>query len=208
MRDYTLFILQVVVLGLAQAVGIMLGFFMVPLMLLFGQWNTSSAVKFTEHPGEWMQEVFPKVFWPWDNVEDSSTGDKRGWWHVNCFFKDSRKWINRFWWLAVRNPFNNFKRYVIGIDVRDYVVLKLAGQMYVRDDIASVGWQWLKAESLKDKMPRYMFYGVWRYGTSKRALVVQIGNKIKMDHNYQVEEKEIDYWKGFTIEVNPFKDIS
>lgn len=230
------FTLQTLFFGIVQTVGIVLGLFIVPIMLIFGKMDSSTAIAFTANntSRKWVKEVFPKVFWPWDNVEDSSVGDKRGWWDANCFGADAYKWINRFWWLAVRNPFNNFKRYVIGIDVRDYVIVNLAGQHYVRDDVHSTGWQWLKAESMTNKMPRYMLYIVKQYPAFKllyvsfkrvdkwyrvsvsfglteiknRALVVQIGNKIKMEHNYQKEEKEIDYWKGFTIECNPFKDIS
>ena len=53
-----------------------------------------------------------------------------------------------------------------------------------------------------------MLYYVKRYGNSNRALVIQLGNKIKLEHNTAVEQDEYDYFKGFTFEVNPFKDIS
>lgn len=208
--EVAIFALQVIVLGAVQLLGILAGFLVVPVMLLFGKYDEDSYVKFTQYNTNrsWVREVFPTLLWAWDNKEDSSTGDKRGWWDANSFGADSRRWINRFWWLAVRNPFNNFKRYILGIDTREYVMLRLAGQMVVRDDFRNTGWQLLKAESLTNKIPRYMLYVVLRYGSSNRALVVQIGNKIKLEHNHKVEEKEVDYWKGWTFELNPFKDIS
>lgn len=209
-KDFLLFILQAILLGVLQTAGIVLGFLIVPVMLTFGKFDKNSEVPFTDHTSKnkWIREVFPKLFWPWDNVEDSSVGDTRGWWDANCFGADSRRWINRFWWLAVRNPFNNFKRYIIGCDVRKYTFSLLAGKDKVRDDFENTGWQVVKATPKSGVVPRYMFYWVKRYGASNRALVVQIGNKIKVSHNDAVEANEIDYFKGFTIEINPFKDIS
>ena len=210
MTDIVLFILQTIILFTLQALGIILGLFVVPVMLIFGEFDYNSSKRFTTYNTNryWIRETFPKVFWPWDNIEDSSTGDARGWWDANSFGKDSRKVINRFFWLAVRNPFNNFKRYVLGIDIRNYGILKLAGQDKVRDDFDNTGWQFLKACSIDGKPSRYMFYLVKRYKSSDRALVIQIGNKIKLEHNVAVEDKEVDYWKGWTAEVNFYKDIS
>lgn len=201
-----------VVMFLVQLVGILLGIFIVPIMLMFGKTDESSAIPFSQFNTHrmWKREVFPKIFYYWDNLEDSSAGDHRGWWDANCFFGDSSLWINRFWWLAIRNPFNNFKRYVIGCDVRDYHFTKIAGQDVVRDDIYNTGWQFLKAtprEGGRIVIPRYMFYLVGRYGTSERALVIQIGNKIKLEHEHAVEKDEYDYFKGFTTEINAYKYI-
>ena len=177
---------------------------------MFGKYDPDTAKHFTVYNTNrtWIREKFPKVFWPWDNLEDSSIGDHRGWWDANSFGADSRKFVNRFWWLAVRNPFNNFKRFVLGCDVRKYTITKLAGQDYVRDDFDSVGWQLLKATPKDGWLPRYQLYIVKRYKDSDRALVVQIGNKIRLEHNNVVEADEYDYWKGWTLEINPFKDIS
>lgn len=198
---------------IAQLIGMLLGLFIVPIMLMFGDWQPESRKKFTTFHREryWMREKFPKVFWPWDNIEDSSVGDHRGWWDAYCYKGNAYLWRNRFWWLAIRNPFNNFKRYVLGIDSREYNYSLLAGQSYVRDDFHSTGWQLLKAspkDSSKKWLPRYQFYLVARYGASDRALVMQLGNKMKLSHQDKVEDKEIDYFSGFTFEINVFKDIS
>ena len=213
LKDILVFILTSIVFFVIQVVGILLGFILVPIMLAFGEFDFSTAKNFTQYNTnrQWVKEVFPSVFWPWDNLEDSSTGDHRGWWDANSFGQDSRKWINRFWWLAVRNPFNNAKRFILGADVRDYLITKVAGQDYVRDDFESTGCQLLKATPLDGSgkiIPRYQFYLVKRYGESNRALVVQIGNKIRLEHNGAVEKDEYDYWKGWTLEINPFKNIS
>lgn len=212
-KDIALFVVSTIIFFLIQIIGIVLGFIIVPVMLALGKFDWSTAKNFTQYntSRQWVKEQFPTVFWPWDNLEDSSTGDHRGWWDANCFGANGRKWINRFWWLAIRNPFNNCKRFVLGADVRKYIITNLAGQDYVRDDLNSTGWQLLKASPMKGsgkKLPRYQFYLVKRYGSSSRALVIQIGNKIRLEHNSAVEKDEYDYFKGWTLEFNPFKDIS
>lgn len=191
------FIVQLLVYPLALLV--------VPVMLLLGKFDPASETPFTEYPGNWIREVFPKIFWLFDNAEDSSTGDIRGWWHNRC--GDSRKFSSRFMWLAVRNPMNNFKRYILGLDIREYKIEVLAGQPYVRDDLQSTGWQFLIARPVRAGIPRYMLYIVLRtHGT--HALVVQQGNKLKLSHNGAIYDDPLDYWKGFTNELNPNKDIS
>lgn len=195
-----------------QLIGIIVGLVVVPFGLLFRKIDYSTEKHFTTFNTDrkWVYEDLPNWLKPWQNLEDGLRGDHRGWWDANSFGGDSSKLFNMFWWSAIRNPFNHFKRFVIGIDVRNYQFTKIAGQDYVRDDFNNTGWQLLKATPLVSsiKLPRYMFYMVKRYGNTNRALVIQIGNKIKLEHNTVVENDEYDYFKGFTFEVNPFKDIS
>lgn len=196
---------------LCQVAGILLGLFMVPIGLCFRVKDMSTSKPFTSFnkDREWVYEDLPNWLKPWQNIEDGLRGDHRGWWDANCFGRDGSKTFNMFWWSAIRNPFNYFKRFVIGCDIRKYVFTKLCGQDYVRDDFDSTGWQVLKATPLNGGyIPRYMFYGVWRYGSSSRAMVIQLGNKISLSHNSKKENDEYDYLKGFTFEINPFKDIS
>jgi len=198
---------------LVQLAGIVLGLIVVPLGLIFRKKDSSTEKPFTTFNTHrnWVYEDLPKWLEPWQNIEDGLRGDHRGWWDANSFGEDSSKPFNMFWWSAIRNPFNYFKRFVIGCDVRDYTFTKLAGQEYVRDDLVNTGWQFLKATPTKKSgkwFPRYMFYLVKQYGISERALVIQIGNKIKLEHNGVVEADEYDYWKGFTAEFNPFKSIA
>ena len=147
-----------------------------------------------------------RLFWYWDNDNDGSLGDKRGWWNENTPFGDARSFLSQYWWLAVRNPANNFKRYVIGIDMRIHPVVKVKGQDYVRDDLENTGFQILRA--IGPRVSHYMLYWVRRWGNSNRAIVVQIGHKIKLSHNTAKYDKGYKNWKGFTCEINPFKDIS
>lgn len=213
MKDYLFMIIQWVAMFVIQILGILVGFFVVPLGLLFRELDEDSYKAFTKFNTNryWVYEDIPSWLKPWQNIEDGLRGDHRGWWDANCFGKDSSKVFNMFWWSAVRNPFNYFKRFTLGCDVRNYIITKLAGQDYVRDDVHSTGWQVLKATPLAKsglKLPRYSFYGVFRYGKTSRALVIQLGNKIRLSHNSAIETDDYDYFKGFTFEINPFKDIS
>lgn len=213
MKDYILMTASWLVMLFIQIVGIIAGLFLVPLGLFFRKTDPSTSKPFSVFniDRQWVYEDLPDWLKPWQNIEDGLRGDHRGWWDANSYGSDGSKVFNMFWWSAIRNPFNYFKRFVLGCDVRNYVIYKLAGQDYVRDDFKSVGWQLLKARPLHKsgiKLPRYMYYGVFRYGSSDRALVIQLGNKIKLSHNSDIEADEYDYFKGFTFEINPFKDIS
>lgn len=213
MKDILLMAVSWIVMFVLQLVGILLGFILVPIGLAFRKKDESTAKPFTQYNTnrQWVYEDLPNWLKPWQNIEDGLRGDHRGWWDLNSKGSDSSTLFNMFWWSGVRNPFNYFKRFMIGCDVRQYAITKLAGQEYVRDDFNSTGWQCLKAKPMHKSgrwLPRYSFYGVWRYGQSNRALVIQLGNKIKLSHNSDIETDEYDYYKGFTFEINPFKDIS
>ena len=137
------------------------------------------------------------------NKEDGLTGDKRGW-YWNVYMAGKPDWLKMWWWSGWRNPWNYLKRHIIGINIRDYNVSKLVGDDYVRDDFNSTGLQILVAKSKRGNKIRPMFYWVMRWGGSNRAIVIQIGWKIKLSHNDITEDK----WVGITFEPNPFKDIS
>lgn len=206
-KDITKAILQWTWMNTVQVLGIVTGFVIVPLALLIRVQDKTKRIKFIYGSGAWYPVHLRKIFWAWDNLEDGFMGDHQGrYWNRDA--PTNSKFLKQIFWGAFRNPFNNFKRYILGIDVREYVMTKLAGQDYVRDDFDSAGWQFLKATSLSNKQSRYAFYLVHRYGKSNRALVIQLGNKIKLSHNLVEEEDEYDYFKGFTMEINPFKDIS
>ena len=107
--------------------------------------------------------------------------------------------------MAFCNPFNYFKRFILACDVRKGKIEKIAGQDYVRDDLNSTGWQFLKCGKY------YAFYGVWKWKWSDtHAVVVQLGNKFDLQDNFKVypPEQEYKYFKGFTFEISMYKDIS
>ena len=85
------------------------------------------------------------------------------------------------------------------------IVEKISGQDYVRDDLRSTGWQFLKCGKF------YTFYGVWKWKWSDtHAVVVQLGNKFDLQDNFKTypSEQEYKYLKGFTTEISFYKDIS
>lgn len=51
-----------------------------------------------------------RFIWYFGNDEDGCYGDRRGWWSNHVKGKErSAFWM--WWWLAIRNPANNFSRY-------------------------------------------------------------------------------------------------
>lgn len=141
------------------------------------------------------------------NPVDHLTGDKRGW-YWNEHMKGKPAWFKMWWWSGVRNPLNYFKLRIMGIDVREHVIIKMCGQDFVRDDFDNAGFQILLAKPDNEGMDKPSLYWVMRWFDSNRAIVMQLGWKIKLSHNEIQEENENKYWKGWTFEVNPFKDIS
>lgn len=141
------------------------------------------------------------------NPEDGLTGDSRGW-YWNIYMKGRPDWWKMLIWSAWRNPFNYFKRFILGINIKNYTFTKLYGDDYVRDDFDSTGFQILKATRMGGGSSRYSLYWVKQYGSTDRAMVIQLGWKIKLSHNGAVYKDEVDYYKGFTFEINPYKDIS
>ena len=137
------------------------------------------------------------------NKEDGLTGDKRGWYWNTYFPAWVPAWFKMWWWSGVRNPWNYLKRHIIGINVKNYTITKLKGDDYVRDDFNNTGFQILVAESKSGNKIRPMLYWVMRWGGSNRAIVFQLGWKIKLSHNDIIDDK----WVGLTFEPNPFKRI-
>ena len=116
-----------------------------------------------------------------------------------------RRNLGQYWWMVFRNPFNYFKRFILACDVRKGIVEKIAGRDYVRDDLRSTGWQFLKCGKY------YTFYGVWKWRWSgTHAIVIQLGNKFDLQDNFKAypSEQEYKYLKGFTTEISFCKDIS
>ena len=165
--------------------------------------DTGASVEFTQGNGYWFPVHLPSWARLWDNNADGARGDKRGWfWNEYERVQGFPDFLKYYWWLAFRNPANNFKRYVLGFDIRTADIETIYGQAYVRDDFNSTGFQLVKAGQ------RYHLYIVYRYGKSNNALVIELGNKFQVRHNKVRYEREHKYFKGFTTEVNFYKDIS
>jgi hypothetical protein len=189
----------------AQLVGIVLGLFLVPIFLLFPD-DSKKYENYKKQDGnEWWLRTLPSWALWWDNKVDGTLGDDDYRWASRDipFGWKNTSFMGQYWWMAIRNPFNYFKRFILACDVRENEVVKLAGQDKVRDDLNTTGWHFLKCGKF------YTFYGVWViYGS--RAVVIQLGNKFDLEDNFKgyTSEKEYKYLKGFTFEVNPFKDIA
>ena len=165
---------------------------------------SGDATVFTQNIGMWRLVGMPKIAWLWDNDADGAMGDKRGWYW--CEYGVVSGWSDYwkyYFWLAIRNPANNFKRKGLGFDIRTKSIETIYGNDYVRDDFSSTGFQLVRAGW------RYHLYWVRRWSdTSSRAIVIELGNKFQVKHNGAQYESEHKYVKGFTFEINPYKDIS
>lgn len=190
-----------------QIVGIILGIFLMPIFLLFVDDSKKELTYKADGINEWWFRTLPKFALFWDNKIDGTLGDDDYRYASRDipFGLKNTSFLGQYWWMAFRNPFNYFKRFILACDVRKDIVEKIAGQDYVRDDLRSTGWQFLKCGKY------YAFYGVWKWKWSDtHAVVIQLGNKFDLQDNFKVypSEQEYKYFKGFTFEINPYKDIS
>lgn len=196
---------------ITQLVGIILGIFLMPIFLLFVDDSKKELTYRTDGVNEWWLRTLPKFALFWDNKIDGTLGDddyRYASRDIPLGLKNT-SFLGQFWWMAIRNPFNYFKRFILGCDVRKDIVEKIAGQDYVRDDLRSTGWQFLRCGD--GILPFYTFYGVWKWKWSgTHAVVIQLGNKFDLQDNFKVypSEQEYKYFKGFTFEISMYKDIS
>jgi len=198
LRAFTFFALGFV----AQVVFIITG--LVVCLLPKTEYKSRTQV-FTVHEniGVWFPVHLPSLFWLWDNDGDGARGDKRGWyWCEDELVEHWSDGLKYYWWLAIRNPANNFKRFILGFDIRKNEIKTIYGVDYVRDDFESSGFQLVAAGW------RYHLYYVRRYSQSNRGLVIELGNKFQVRHNGATYDSEHKYFKGFTFEINFYKDIS
>lgn len=192
---------------IVQLMGIVLGIFLMPIFLLFVDDSKKELTYRTDGVNEWWLRTLPKFALFWDNKIDGTLGDDDYRYASRDipFGLKNTSFLGQYWWMAFRNPFNYFKRFILACDVRKDVVEKIAGQDYVRDDLNSTGWQFLKCGKF------YTFYGVWKWKWSDtHAVVIQLGNKFDLQDNFKAypSEQEYKYFKGFTFEISMYKDIS
>lgn len=190
-----------------QLVGVVLGIFLMPIFLLFVDDSKKEFTYRTDGVNEWWLRTLPGFALFWDNKIDGTLGDDDYRYASRDipFGLKNTSFLGQYWWMAFRNPFNYFKRFILACDVRKDVVEKIAGQDHVRDDLNSTGWQFLKCGKY------YAFYGVWKWKWSDtHAVVIQLGNKFDLQDNFKAypSDQEYKYFKGFTFEINPYKDIS
>ena len=198
--------------GISYVAGVLSAPFAVAIGLPFKVLHKGRETTFSQykHPTSAKAHIDLPEWLKWyQNAEDGLMGDDRGWyWNEYCK-SWWPTWFRMWWWSGIRNPANYLKRNILGVDVREYVITKVAGDDYVRDDLDSTGCQILKAEHVHSDKVKYALYWVWLWPfSSTRAIVVQLGPKVKLEHNGVMYADEWDYLKGVTFEVNPVKDIS
>lgn len=185
---------------------IVLGLIVVPIALPFRKEVESDRfaeiIHMPDGRGVWRWTLvnLPKWAWPWGNKRDGCLGDIRG----DYRFEQSPKWLRHseyllaFYWLAIRNPCNNFSRYTEGIavDMKYATATTLSGQDVVKDRPGQEGYQFIHARGF-DGLEYYGFYLVKRYGN--RFLVIRLGHKMDIDDNGKEWPDETKSWKGFTF---------
>ena len=71
--------------------------------------------------------------------DDNQTVDQAPWYHPEWSYR--RRWWT---WNVIRNPLQNFRSFVIGVQDRNYTVTGKAPICVQRDDLVppQLGWQW------------------------------------------------------------------
>jgi hypothetical protein len=85
----------------------------------------------------WYKKINP--IWWWQN-DDEQTVDQAPWYHPE--WSQWRRWLV---WNVFRNPLQNFRAYVVGVQDRNYTVYGKAPVLTVqRNDLQppETGWQW------------------------------------------------------------------
>lgn len=207
MKYFKLF-LQLATLIPLRLFFIILGFFIVPVALLFRKTDESTKTPFTQYEGNWVFVTLPDWAWCWSNDRDGAIGDKRGWWNENApFGLGAYHFFSMYWWLAFRNPANNLRfTKLFGCPVVDCTFV-YDGDKYVKDKYGMDGKRFIIATHKETDRKYYGFYMVKTYN-EKRALVIQLGFKCQPSNwEEDYSEDPTKGWKGFTFEVNPYKDI-
>jgi len=178
---------------------ILLGIVAVPIGVLF----TKEAPSNRPHPKypEWRLMKMPKIFWIWDNDRDGSMGDVRGNYERiqrPGFMKDNTYW-KAVYWLAVRNPANNWSRFLRpnSVDVRTLRIAQLAGSFdVVKSNVKS--YQFVIGRGYK-----FNYYGFYMLIPYKDGhWNIRLGHKIAPKHAGDGFEKdEQKALKGYTFRV-------
>lgn len=169
-----------------------------------------SDPRFAHNQGNWMFVDLPKMVKWFGNPYDGLWGDKRGWWDNNCrekYNKPCDSFVGMYVWSAIRNPANYFNRKVIGCDVSNADIVKLAGNADVVDE-KNPGWHTLLATDKTTKKD-YIYFGCFLpyFFKKERGLFIRLGWKIKLSHIGTLPDaREQDRFKGNTIRFNIWKE--
>lgn len=170
------------------------GLFVVALALPFASARHSERVPTW---AEWQLVRLPWWAWPWDNLRDGCMGDRHG----NFWFRQAKRKTDfgkKYEWLAIRNPCNNFSRFLPGLNVNidGKEVLLLAGRE-VNDQTPGVMFTKVKG------LPYWGFWYVGKEVKGGRRWNIRLGHKLQMKDNGKDwshdQQKAI---KGFTFRIS------
>lgn len=171
-----------------------LGFFIVPIALLFAKEDKS-----TLNDNGWSMKTLPKWAWFWGNDIDGCYGDHSGrWMNRDSYFKNGRLFLNQFVWCAWRNPVNNLRQTkLFSADFADMTSMGYFGQEVVNDRFYEDGYHlvWIK----RDNFLQCGIYYTRQWGSSAYGIRLRIGFKLKPSHDITSGTK------GFTTSFNPWK---
>lgn len=183
------------VIFILRLIVIVLGLVMVPIGL---KWFSFNNYKFIQYPKWWMYNI-TGIFWPWGNDRDGALGDKRGAWAKKCSGKVT-DFKNMFWWLAIRNPANNFSRFTpfIAVDMSTVSSINLiAGRLGDLDDKDHPDYQFL---SCKDERGFEYFKYEQVLDILGKRFHILVGHKFDYRHLKEWDDKQ-KAWKGFTMRI-------
>lgn len=197
-------VLMWLALALLRVPVILLGLLVVPAALPFRR-ELASNREGLYWPG-WKLVRLPWWAWPWDNLRDGCMGDVRGdyWFREYHGFLDwlPNKWVpfaKMAWWLAIRNPANNFSRFMRpnAVDVRTLKISLLAGHWGV-DKTMHTSWQFVMGQGAA-----FRYYGFYCLIPFRGGHInIRVGHKIEPKHYLQDfsgdPQKAI---KGFTFRL-------
>lgn len=175
---------------------IILGWFIVPVALLYRKEQKHDR-QLSDFP--WKNIQLPKWVYPWGNTRDGCMGDIRGkYWTKDHPWFARTDYLKMYWWLAFRNPCNNFSRYMPpnAVDVNTLDLELLAGDRDVHKD-TKTRWQFILGKGTIN------WYGFWMIVPFlKGHLDIRAGHKIKYSHKFNPVQDQQKAIKGFTIRIN------
>lgn len=115
--------------------------------------------------GRTLQPWYKKVNPIWWLLNDGEP------WPPDWYLPGRAYWVRTLYWY-LRNPFENFGDYVIGVADRNYTVTGTSPvTLTAWNDVGQIGWKysiirigWLRLPFVSYAGTKWMFYAGWQYG--------------------------------------------
>lgn len=185
-----------------ESVLIVLGWFVVPVALVFSRESPSGRVLTWSG---WGLIRLPWWAWPWDNKRDGAMGDIRG----DYWILDYPDWINflpkavigyfkMYWWLAFRNPVNNLRFIPLFGCNTAKMHIRYIGDYFVATKPGGEGWQFVYANRWLYYFGFFLVKRIWR----SYRLEIRLGFKVEPRHNDDDYHTDLEKsWKGTTFRL-------